>query len=47
MGHIADRGWVSVSIDYRLTPRSTWPDQIVDVKRAIGLGQGAHRRVRG
>jgi acetyl esterase/lipase len=24
-----------VSINYRLSPRSTWPDQIVDVKRAI------------
>lgn len=35
MGHLAERGWVSVAINYRLAPRSTWPDQIVDVKRAI------------
>jgi acetyl esterase/lipase len=35
MGHLAERGWVSVAVNYRLSPRSTWPDQIVDVKRAI------------
>lgn len=35
MAHLADRGWVCVSINYRLSPRATWPDQIVDVKRAI------------
>ncbi len=35
MGHLAERGWVSVAVNYRLGPRSTWPDQIVDVKRAI------------
>lgn len=35
MGHLAERGWVSVAVNYRLAPRSTWPDPIVDVKRAI------------
>ncbi len=35
MGHLAERGWVSVALNYRLSPRSTWPEQIVDVKRAI------------
>lgn len=35
MSHLAERGWVCVSISYRLSPRSTWPDHIVDVKRAI------------
>ncbi len=35
MSHLAERGWVCVSINYRLSPRSTWPDHIVDVKRAI------------
>jgi acetyl esterase/lipase len=35
MGHLAERGWVCVTINYRLSPRSTWPDHIVDVKRAI------------
>ncbi len=35
MFHLAARGWICVSINYRLGPRATWPDPIVDVKRAI------------
>ncbi|MEB3021914.1 alpha/beta hydrolase [[Mycobacterium] crassicus] len=35
MSHLVERGWVCVSINYRLSPRSTWPDHIVDVKRAL------------
>ena len=35
MAHLAERGWVCVAVNYRLSPRGTWPDQIVDVKRAI------------
>lgn len=35
MAHLAERGWVCVSINYRLSPRATWPDHIVDVKRAL------------
>lgn len=35
LSHMAERGWVCVAINYRLSPRSTWPDHIVDVKRAI------------
>jgi acetyl esterase/lipase len=35
MSHMAERGWVCVSIDYRVSPRNTWPDHIVDVKRAL------------
>ncbi|MCU1351286.1 MAG: carboxylesterase family protein [Acidimicrobiales bacterium] len=35
MAHMCERGWVCVAINYRLSPRATWPDQIVDVKRAI------------
>ncbi|HEU4362299.1 MAG TPA: alpha/beta hydrolase [Mycobacterium sp.] len=35
MSHLVELGWVCVSINYRLSPRSTWPDHIVDVKRAI------------
>lgn len=35
MSHLAELGWVCVSINYRLSPRSTWPDHIVDVKRAV------------
>lgn len=33
--HLARRGFVCVSINYRLAPRHRWPAAIVDVKRAI------------
>jgi acetyl esterase/lipase len=32
---MAARGWVCVAINYRLSPRSAFPDHIIDVKRAI------------
>lgn len=35
MSHLAARGWVCVSLNYRVSPRHTWPDHIVDVKRAL------------
>jgi acetyl esterase/lipase len=35
LSHLSDHGWVCVSIDYRVSPRNTWPDHIVDVKRAL------------
>jgi acetyl esterase/lipase len=35
MGHLAARGWVCVAPNYRLSPRATWPDQIVDIKRVL------------
>ena len=35
MSHLAELGWVCVSINYRHSPRGTWPDHIVDVKRAL------------
>ena len=35
MSHLVESGWVCASINYRLSPRWTWPDHIVDVKRAI------------
>jgi acetyl esterase/lipase len=35
MAHLAARGWVSFAINYRLSPQATFPDHIVDVKRAI------------
>ena len=34
--HLVERGWVCVSVTYRLSPRSGWPDHIIDVKRALG-----------
>ena len=35
MSHLAERGWVCVAINYRLSPKHRWPAHIVDVKRAI------------
>ncbi len=35
LSHLADHGWLCVSIDYRVSPRNTWPDHMVDVKRAL------------
>ena len=37
-------GWVCVSLNYRLSPRATFPDHLIDVKRALALGQAQHRR---
>ena len=33
--HMAARGWVVVAINYRLSPKATFPDHVVDVKRSI------------
>ena len=35
MDRLRSAGWVCVPISYRLSPRATWPDHIVDVKRAL------------
>lgn len=35
MHELARRGWVCVAINYRLSPKYSWPDHIVDVKRAL------------
>lgn len=35
MSHLAELGWICVAINYRLSPKATWPDHITDVKRAI------------
>lgn len=35
MREMASRGWVCVAINYRLSPKGTMPDHIVDVKRSI------------
>jgi acetyl esterase/lipase len=35
LGHLAERGWVCVAINYRVSPRHDWPAHIADVKRAI------------
>ncbi|MBY0441506.1 MAG: alpha/beta hydrolase [Mycobacteriaceae bacterium] len=35
LSHLASRGWICVSLNYRVSPLHTWPDHIVDVKRAL------------
>ncbi len=46
MSHLAEQGWICVSIGYRISPRHPWPNHIIDVKQALGLGEGQHRRIR-
>tara|TARA_R110001592_G_scaffold177076_2_gene417308 strand:- start:119824 stop:121068 length:1245 start_codon:yes stop_codon:yes gene_type:complete len=35
MVEMAKRGWVCVSIDYRLSPKASFPEHIIDCKRAL------------
>lgn len=35
LNRFAQRGWIGFSINYRLSPRGTFPDHVIDVKRAI------------
>ena len=35
MTHLAARGWVCVAVNYRLSPHATFPDMLVDLKRAL------------
>lgn len=35
MTHMASLGWVCVAINYRLSPKATFPDHVIDVKKAI------------
>ncbi len=35
MYELVARGWVCIAINYRLSPKATWPDHIVDAKRAV------------
>jgi acetyl esterase/lipase len=35
MQRMASHGWLCAAIDYRLSPHATFPDHVVDVKRAI------------
>jgi len=35
MSHMAEQGWVCLSIDYRVAPNHAWPQHITDVKTAI------------
>lgn len=35
LNHLAANGWIGFNIDYRLSPKATMPDHVVDCKRAI------------
>ncbi len=35
MYHLASRGWVCIAANYRLSPGATFPDHLIDVKRAL------------
>jgi acetyl esterase/lipase len=35
MYHMAQRGWICVAINYRLSPRDAFPAHIIDVKKSI------------
>ncbi|MBV9350477.1 MAG: alpha/beta hydrolase [Mycobacterium sp.] len=35
MSHLAEQGWVCLSIEYRVAPHHRWPSHIIDVKTAI------------
>ncbi|MEO8814325.1 MAG: alpha/beta hydrolase, partial [Mycobacterium sp.] len=35
LSHLAEQGWVCLSIDYRVAPHNRWPRHIIDVKTAI------------
>lgn len=33
--HLASHGWVTFNVNYRLSPNATFPDHLIDIKRAI------------
>jgi acetyl esterase/lipase len=35
MNHLAAKGWVCVAANYRLSPKATFPDHIIDAKLAL------------
>ncbi len=35
MTHLASNGWVCIAPNYRLSPKATWPDHLIDVKRVL------------
>jgi len=44
MAHLAEQGWVCLSVQYRTSPRHRWPRQMVDVKAAIAWARAnAHQ----
>ncbi|TPG37336.1 alpha/beta hydrolase [Mycobacterium hodleri] len=47
MAHLARRGWVCLSIQYRTSPRHRWPRQMTDVKAAIAWARANAQRFGG
>lgn len=41
MHRLARHGWVVVSVQYRLSPRATWPDHLDDVRDALAWVQAS------
>src|SRR3954454_8258814 len=35
LGHLAANGWVGFNVDYKLSPRATWPEHLDDVRAAV------------
>lgn len=35
LGHLAANGWVGFNVDYKLSPRATWPEHLEDVRAAV------------
>lgn len=35
LNHLSANGWVGFNVNYRLSPKATFPDHLVDVKRAL------------
>jgi acetyl esterase/lipase len=35
LSHLAEQGWVCLSIDYRVSPHHRWPRHVADVKAAV------------
>jgi acetyl esterase/lipase len=35
LNHLAANGWIGFNVDYRLSPRATLPEHVIDIKRAI------------
>jgi acetyl esterase/lipase len=35
MSHLAEQGWICLSIDYRVSPHHPWPRHVTDVKTAV------------
>jgi acetyl esterase/lipase len=35
MYQLSQHGWICVAINYRLSPRATWPDHLLDCKQAL------------